>query len=80
MIQVPEGRPNPTGYTEAAEKTHLEWILEGTSSRACRACATSKTKAAHPLSLFGLSREELFDDMLARYSGHFVVGRDLDVY
>jgi len=28
----------------------------------------------------GLSREELFDDMLARYSGHFVVGRDLDVY
>jgi len=28
----------------------------------------------------GLSREELFDDMLARYSGHFVVGRDLDIY
>jgi len=28
----------------------------------------------------GLSREELFDDMLARYSGHFVIGRDLDVY
>lgn len=27
-----------------------------------------------------LSPEELFDDMLARYSGHFVVGRDLDVY
>src|ERR1700730_14023976 len=28
----------------------------------------------------GLSREELFDDMLARYSGPFVIGRDLDVY
>ena len=28
----------------------------------------------------GLSPEELFDDMLARYSGHFVIGRDLDVY
>jgi len=28
----------------------------------------------------GLSREELFEDMLARYSGHFVIGRDLDVY
>ena len=28
----------------------------------------------------GLSREELFNDMLARYSGHFVIGRDLDVY
>jgi ribonuclease BN (tRNA processing enzyme) len=28
----------------------------------------------------GLSREELFDDMLAHYSGPFVVGRDLDVY
>ena len=27
-----------------------------------------------------LSAEELFDDMLARYSGHFVIGRDLDVY
>jgi hypothetical protein len=27
-----------------------------------------------------LSPEELFDDMLAGYSGHFVVGRDLDVY
>jgi len=28
----------------------------------------------------GLSREELFDDMLAHYAGPFVVGRDLDVY
>ncbi len=28
----------------------------------------------------GLSREELFDDMIARYAGHFVVGRDLDAY
>jgi len=28
----------------------------------------------------GLSPEELFDDMQAHYSGHFVVGRDLDVY
>jgi ribonuclease BN (tRNA processing enzyme) len=28
----------------------------------------------------GLSREELFDDMLTHYSGHFVIGRDLDVY
>jgi ribonuclease BN (tRNA processing enzyme) len=27
-----------------------------------------------------LSPEELFDEMRARYSGHFVVGRDLDVY
>jgi ribonuclease BN (tRNA processing enzyme) len=27
-----------------------------------------------------LSPEELFDTMLAGYSGHFVVGRDLDVY
>ena len=27
-----------------------------------------------------LSPEELFDEMLARYPGHFVVGRDLDVY
>lgn len=27
-----------------------------------------------------LSFEELFDDMVARYSGHFVIGRDLDVY
>ena len=27
-----------------------------------------------------LSPEELFDDMLSRYSGHFVIGRDLDVY
>ena len=27
-----------------------------------------------------LSPEELFNDMLARYSGHFVIGRDLDVY
>ena len=28
----------------------------------------------------GLSRGELFDDMRGRYSGHFVVGRDLDIY
>ena len=28
----------------------------------------------------GLSSEELFDDMIARYAGHFVMGRDLDVY
>jgi ribonuclease BN (tRNA processing enzyme) len=27
-----------------------------------------------------LSPEELFDDMFVRYPGHFVVGRDLDVY
>ncbi|HVF27490.1 MAG TPA: MBL fold metallo-hydrolase [Pyrinomonadaceae bacterium] len=27
-----------------------------------------------------LSPEELLSDMLARYAGHFVVGRDLDVY
>jgi ribonuclease BN (tRNA processing enzyme) len=27
-----------------------------------------------------LSPEELFDDMLARYPGHFGIGRDLDVY
>jgi len=27
-----------------------------------------------------LSPEELFDDMLAHYPGHFVIGRDLDVY
>ena len=27
-----------------------------------------------------LSSEELMSDMLTRYSGHFVVGRDLDVY
>ena len=27
-----------------------------------------------------LSPEELFDDMLFRYSGHFVIGRDLDIY
>lgn len=27
-----------------------------------------------------LSTEELFDDMLSRYSGHFVIGRDLDIY
>jgi len=27
-----------------------------------------------------LSAEELIGDMLSRYSGHFVVGRDLDVY
>lgn len=27
-----------------------------------------------------LSSEELMSDMLGRYSGHFVVGRDLDVY
>jgi ribonuclease BN (tRNA processing enzyme) len=27
-----------------------------------------------------LSREELFDDMRSRYSGMFVVGRDLDIY
>src|SRR5215212_2697605 len=27
-----------------------------------------------------LSREELFDDMRARYAGLFVVGRDLDIY
>src|SRR5215216_2260574 len=28
----------------------------------------------------GVSREELFDDMRARYAGQFVVGRDLDIY
>jgi ribonuclease BN (tRNA processing enzyme) len=28
----------------------------------------------------GLSLEELFDDLSARYAGHFVIGRDLDVY
>ena len=28
----------------------------------------------------GLSREELVADMSSRYAGHFVVGRDLDVY
>lgn len=28
----------------------------------------------------GLSPEALNDEMLARYSGHFVVGRDLDIY
>ncbi|MDQ3817393.1 MAG: MBL fold metallo-hydrolase [Acidobacteriota bacterium] len=27
-----------------------------------------------------LSLEELFDDMSSRYSGHFVIGRDLDIY
>lgn len=28
----------------------------------------------------GLSPEELHNEMLARYTGHFVVGRDLDIY
>lgn len=28
----------------------------------------------------GISAEELMNDMLARYPGHFVVGRDLDVF
>jgi ribonuclease Z len=28
----------------------------------------------------GLSNEEVMSDMLAHYSGHFVVGRDLDIY
>jgi ribonuclease BN (tRNA processing enzyme) len=28
----------------------------------------------------GLSEDELFQDMLARYAGHFVIGRDLDIY
>lgn len=28
----------------------------------------------------GLSQAELVDDMLLRYSGHFVVGRDLDIF
>ena len=28
----------------------------------------------------GLATDEVMKDMLARYSGHFVVGRDLDVY
>lgn len=28
----------------------------------------------------GLSAEALLNDMLARYPGHFVVGRDLDVF
>jgi ribonuclease Z len=28
----------------------------------------------------GLTNEEVFDDMLRRYPGHVVVGRDLDVY
>ena len=28
----------------------------------------------------GLSNEELLHDMMARYTGHFVIGRDLDVY
>jgi ribonuclease BN (tRNA processing enzyme) len=27
-----------------------------------------------------LSPEELFDEMASRYSGRFVIGRDLDVY
>jgi ribonuclease BN (tRNA processing enzyme) len=27
-----------------------------------------------------LSPQEMFDDMLSRYPGHFVIGRDLDVY
>jgi len=27
-----------------------------------------------------LSPEDLNDEMLARYGGHFVIGRDLDVY
>jgi ribonuclease BN (tRNA processing enzyme) len=27
-----------------------------------------------------ISPEALYDEMLAKYSGHFVVGRDLDVY
>lgn len=28
----------------------------------------------------GLSPDELMNDMLAHYSGHFVIARDLDVY
>jgi ribonuclease BN (tRNA processing enzyme) len=28
----------------------------------------------------GISSKELYDEMLARYQGHFVVGRDLDIY
>jgi len=28
----------------------------------------------------GLSPQEIHDEMLARYAGHFVIGRDLDVY
>ncbi|MFL5743010.1 MAG: MBL fold metallo-hydrolase [Flavisolibacter sp.] len=28
----------------------------------------------------GLSDEEIFNDMLTHYKGHFVIGRDLDVY
>jgi ribonuclease BN (tRNA processing enzyme) len=27
-----------------------------------------------------LSADELFRDMLSHYSGHFVIGRDLDIY
>jgi hypothetical protein len=28
----------------------------------------------------GLTEQELFSDMASRYSGQFVIGRDLDVY
>ena len=28
----------------------------------------------------GLTGQEVFDDMMGRYTGHFVVGRDLDIY
>lgn len=28
----------------------------------------------------GISDQELYNEMLARYQGHFVVGRDLDIY
>jgi len=77
VIQVPEGRPSPTGNAGAAEKLIWNGFWR---ERVHELARQAKPKLLILYHYSGLSREELFDDMLARYSGHFVIGRDLDVY
>jgi ribonuclease BN (tRNA processing enzyme) len=64
----------PETFQQFATKYHT------TTPQLAELARQAKSKLLILYHYAALSREELFDDMLARYSGHFVVGRDLDIY
>jgi ribonuclease BN (tRNA processing enzyme) len=64
----------PETFQKFAAKYHT------TTSQLAELARQAKSRLLILYHYSSLSPEELFDSMLARYSGHFVIGRDLDVY
>jgi ribonuclease BN (tRNA processing enzyme) len=74
-VQTPAWRAGaPERFQRFAEKYHTSTLQ-----------LADLAKQAKPRLLIlyhynGLTDQELFSDMASRYSGQFVIGRDLDVY